>query len=131
MGRRTNVLVLVLAGVLAACGGQAATGGTAAPRQSRDVITREQIDQMPVSSAYEVVQRMRPEYLRDRSANSALNRIYAVVYVDGIRRGLPDALRSIPANDVQEIRFINAIDAQQRYGPDHTGGVIEVTVRRG
>jgi len=122
---------MVLA-VVAGCSGKAGGGSAAAPRQSRDVITREQIEAMPpASNAWDIVQRRRPEYLRDRSLNSAVSRTYAIVYVDGIRRGLPESLRSIPANDVQEIRFINAIDAQQRYGPDHTGGVIEVTVRRG
>lgn len=125
---RRVLLMTAAAALLVSCGN--VRGGTAeAPRRGRDVITRQQIDGMPVSSAFEVVQRLRPEFLRDRSVNAA--RIYAVVYVDGVRRGLPDTLRSIPAGDVLEIRFVSALDAQQRYGTDHTGGVIEIRMHRG
>jgi len=128
---RTRAAWMIALLVVAGCTAGGTPGSAAAPGQPRDLITREQIDGMPVSSAWEVVQRLRPEFLRPRNPSSSVNRNLAVVYVDGMRRGQPETLRSIPANDVEEIRFVNAIDAQQRYGPDHTGGVIEIRVRRG
>jgi hypothetical protein len=52
-----------------------------------------------------------------------------VIYVNGMRAGPLEALRSISAVDVQEIRYISAADATTRWGTGHSGGVIEVRIR--
>ena len=139
---RTIIAVGVV--LLAACasgGGNAAKsseGGdarsAAAPRSSRDLITRAQIEQMSVQDAYEMVQRMRPEYLREQRGANSLSRtappLLAVVYVDGVKRGGPDSLRGMRPAEVEEIRFMSGTDATTRYGTDHGGGAIEVKTRR-
>lgn len=122
-------LILVLP-LLLACGGRAAN--PASPRPNRDVVTREQIDQSAATDGYTLVQRMRPDYLRpQRGATSIRSPAQnAVVYVDGVRRGGPDVLRSLRTNDLEEIRFITGRDATTRWGTDHGGGVIDITTRR-
>ena len=119
--------LLIAVVLLAACGG----ARTGAPRNNREVITREQIDQAQTSDAYILIQRLRPDYLRPRGGPS-INRgaPLAVVYVDGVRRGDPNVLRNIRPDDVQEIRFHSSSDATTRWGTDHAGGVIEILTRR-
>jgi hypothetical protein len=122
--RTIAVLLLVLAA--AAC----ASTGTTTSRNS-DVITADEIQTASVSTAYEAVQRLRPTFLRGRGQSSISNpgSDLPVVYVNGLRSGGVDQLHTIPAQDVQTIRFISASDATTRYGTGHTGGVIEVTTR--
>jgi hypothetical protein len=49
-----------------------------------------------------------------------------VVYVDGIRKGSPEYLRSIPTNEVSEIRYLSVQDATTRYGMNVEAGVLDV-----
>ena len=131
-------LVTVL--FLAACSGNSATKAAtpaenaSAARPNRDLITREQVDANPgAQDAYEVVQRLRPDFLRERGAMSlqTSGRALAVVYLDGVRRGGPEVLKTIRAQELQEIRFISATDATTRWGTDHAGGAIDVKLRHG
>ena len=123
---------LVLALALAACSSAPAGSAPAAPRSSRDLITREQIEALNATDAYEVVQRIRSEYLRGRGSAS-INRgpDLAVVYIDGVKRGGPEALKGFRTTEIQEIRFISGTDATTRYGTDHGGGAIELKTRQG
>jgi hypothetical protein len=52
-----------------------------------------------------------------------------MVYVDGTKMGGVQELKRIPAQDVREIRFLSASDAQQRYGTGHAAGAIQVTLK--
>ena len=131
---RSTIAILGLV-LVAACSSAATKSSTAAaaPRGSRDLISRAQIDQMSVQDAYEIVSRMRPEYLREQRGPSSVNRgaVLAVVYIDGVRRGGPEALRGLRPGEVEEIRFMTATDATTRYGTDHAAGVIEIKSRHG
>ena len=57
----------------------------------------------------------------DRGANPP------VVYVDGTRRGGPEELRVLRADQIAEMRFMSALDATTRYGLNHDGGAILVS----
>jgi outer membrane cobalamin receptor len=120
------LILLFIACTLAAC----ASSGTR-PTRSGDVITAEEIEGASVSTAYDAVARLRPAFLRGRGQSSIQNpgSDLPIVYVNGLRSGPIDYLRNIPAQDVQEIRFVSATDATTRYGTGHTGGVIEVITR--
>jgi outer membrane cobalamin receptor len=122
--RTIALLLLVLAA--SAC----ASSGSRTGRSS-DLITAEEIEAASVSTAYEAIQRLRPAFLRGRGQSSFSNpgADLPIVYVNGIRTGSVDQLHSIPAQDVQTIRYVNASDATTRYGTGHTGGIIEVTTR--
>lgn len=124
---RTWLAVFLLA-TLAAC---ASSGGNRSGSGRRDVISLEEIQAANVSTAEELVRRLRPEFLRGRGQSSVADpeANQPVVYVDGVRAGGTDALRNIAASDVREIRYIGAADATTRYGTGHIGGVIEVRIR--
>jgi hypothetical protein len=124
MARRA--LLLILASAVAACS-TAGTAGTAGSRSPRNIITAEDIASTPVATAYDLVQRLRPDFLRTRGSNQVHNQ--AQVYVDGIHLGALNTLRTIRAGEVLGIRYLNAVDATTRYGTGHPGGVIEVQTR--
>lgn len=121
------IVAFVLACSAAAC---ASTGG--ASGGSADLITREQIDQLPpTNTVQEVIRRLRPRWLIARGNTSIqYGQALPQVYVDGLRMGGPEALDNLQPNDVQELRFISAADATTLYGTDHAGGIIQVTTRR-
>lgn len=108
-------------------------GGDSAPRaprprrSSRSVITRDDILEARVASAYEVVQRLRPAWLRLRGPSSPNETPDVIVYVDGMRRGYTETLREVNAAEVAEVRFVEPVAAGARFGRGHTRGVIVVT----
>jgi outer membrane cobalamin receptor len=126
MIRTLRWLLVVL--VLGACTRQSSRPGTA----DRDLITEEEIAGTSAINAYEIVQKLRGNFLSNRGRTTILGKSSPtpIVYVDGVRYGEIASLRNITATTVQSIRLYRAWDAQQRYGNDVTGGVIEVTTKK-
>ena len=85
-----------------------------------------------VDNAYDAVMRFRPEFLRPRGGPAAadLNGAAPMVYVDDVRQGGPEMLRTIPVGAIVEIRYLSATAASDRFGPLYPGGVIAVRTRR-
>lgn len=127
---------LLLVAALAACasggsGGTASTTGAAGSRHSSDLLTQAEIQDAGVGSTYDIVQRLRPAWLRTRSGGSTrTSPQYAIVYLDGSRIGGLEALRRINSTDVRSIRFLRAGDATTRYGTGHEGGAILVETKK-
>jgi len=96
-----------------------------------DVLTLEEIEASDAVDAYRLVEQLRPTWLHYRGPVSLRDPTAGllVVYVDDMRYGRVPDLQNIPANDVLEIRFLNASTATQRYGTGHAGGVIAVRTR--
>ncbi|MCI0432055.1 MAG: hypothetical protein L0271_00195 [Gemmatimonadetes bacterium] len=112
-------------------GAGCASGGGPADRQDRNVITLDEIAAAELVDAYEIVQALRPEFLRTRGSASirAPDPIEAVVYIDGVKTGPPETLRSVRREVLREIRYIDSREATTRYGTGHRGGAILVTTR--
>jgi hypothetical protein len=92
-------------------------------------ITAAEAGAVALSSAYEVVSRLRPEFLRRE--NDGMGRlIEPMVYVDGIAAGPVWILSDIPANRIAEIRYVTPDDAFLEHGPRHAGGIIAVRMKR-
>ncbi len=106
-----------------------ASGGQTSGRStgSRNVITAEQLAGLTVEqNAYDAIRRLRSTWLRTRSVDAAT---VPVVFVDNVRAGDLERLRTIPLEIVAELRYISAMDATTRWGTGYTGGVIEVITR--
>ena len=116
--------VLTTAVVVAACASSAEDRGR---RHNPDVITAEEIAATNVATAFEVVERLRPQFLRTRGPSSALLETRITVFQDNMNLGGIDMLRQIRAADVQEIRYLSASDATTRFGSGHPAGAIVVT----
>ncbi|PSQ80596.1 MAG: hypothetical protein BRD40_04235 [Bacteroidetes bacterium QS_1_65_9] len=107
-------------------GAQRSSGG------DPDVITRKQIQEAEATStAYALVQRLRPHWLRKRGSQSISNPGSILVYVDGSRSGAPSSLRNVQAINVKSIEFLGASEATTQYGTGHEHGVIEVDTKDG
>jgi hypothetical protein len=105
------------------------TTGAAEPTSRRDVITRAELDGSEVSNAYDAIQRLRPAWFRVRGTTSTRGSSQIWVYVDGVRLGELERLRTIPIERIRELRHISASDATIRWGTGHSSGAIEVITR--
>ena len=127
MPRAARLLLLMVLPILA-CTRASNRPGTG----DRDTITEEEIASSSAVNAYEAVQRLRGNFLSNRGKTTILGKSSAmpIVYLDGVRYGEVQSLRNISASQVQAIRLYRAYDAQQKYGNDVMGGVIEVTTKQ-
>jgi hypothetical protein len=109
-----RVSVLTLA-VLFASAGCASSATPPATRAARNIITRAEIDVTPAHSAYELVSRLRPTWLRATAPGSisggAIRSQVTLVYLDDIRLGGVEALRTIGTLPIRSIRFLDATEA--------------------
>lgn len=123
--------VLLLPAVLVATSCATSTQSVSQGRSGgRNLITAEEVAAAAERNLFDVVSRLRPNWLRPRGTETALGRVPVVVYVDGTRRGGVDVLSNIRPDEVTEIRFLDGPDATLRYGINVGGGVIEVTTKR-
>ena len=136
MENRSFVPVMLLL-LLVACAGR-----PRASERDRNLIRADEIATVQVSTAYDVVARLRGEFLKSRGTvtrapGRATDRTITVeqpritVFLDGVEAGpVEQTLYLIPASEVVEIRLYRAADAVTKYGSRHAGGVIEVTTKR-
>jgi hypothetical protein len=89
------------------------------------------MEALQVATAYEVVEQLRPEYLRNRGPTSVSRPTppEAVVYLDGVRQGGLETLRRIRKQTLREIRYMDAREATTLYGTGHRAGAILVVTR--
>ncbi len=125
MGTRFIAAVL-LVGALAGC---ASTGASGTRRDTAE-LTAEEIMATSALNCFEAVRQLRPMWLTARSTSLSGERFTPVVFVDRAPQGDVDFLRSIPVQEVERLRFMNARDATTRYGTGYPAGIIEVFTRR-
>ena len=125
----STVLALIL---LAGCVSGSATSGLQGGERNR--ISLEEIQTQPSTSAFEIVSRLRPNWLRGHSgtfrSGSGTGRNSPAVFVDGRPFGALDSLHQFGTEVLQELRFISAPDATTRFGTGDPAGIIEVVTRR-
>ena len=138
---RTRILItLISAAVLGAgcaSGGKTASTATAANATrgptgaSRYLVTEEELANLGDRSAYEALLQLRPSFLHSRDTQTSRNPIPAPVdvFVDGGRTEGVEALKSIRASTVKEMRFYEPQDANTKFGTGHNGGVIAVKLK--
>lgn len=122
-------LLLVLGAIAAiACHAQRPA---AAPGSSRNVITQEQIDASSASNVYDLIARLRGDFLKDRGPTSIKSntRERAVVFLNDQEYGILETMRNIPPGRIAEIRYYSPIDAAARFGAHYGGGVIHLLSR--
>jgi hypothetical protein len=91
------------------------------------MLTAEEISAVHVNSAYDAVQRLKPSFLLGLRGESV-----RPVFLNGTRLlGGLENLRGIDASTVQQIVFLNGIDATTRYGSGHGAGVLLVSTLPG
>lgn len=119
--------VIITLSLAAGCSGRVPP----AERRDRNLITTAEIAGSELRDAYEIVQALRPEFLRTRGSASirAPDPIEPVVYIDGVRSGNPETLRRVSRDALREIQYIDSREATTRFGTGHRGGAILVVTR--
>ena len=98
-------------------------------RSRRDVITLEEIEAAHVTTAYEVVSRLRPNWLYNRGGPfpDSDGSVEIQVYYNGQHVGGVDELKRYSAAQLVSMRWIDPIRARTSYGGGNGRGVITLT----
>jgi hypothetical protein len=136
--RHITPFILTLVATTAACASARFAGGPVSrsdrPHLVRTaegrlrVLTAADIARVDARTAYDAIARLRPIFLGSARMTNSAER---PVYVDGIRFGLVEQLRDIPAGTVREIRLLNAVEATNRFGTGHSSGALVVSTKTG
>ncbi len=101
---------------LAACG-MLSMGGWACASQpgggpgDPNMISAEEVEAAEVNNAYELIERLRPMWLRSRGGRSTRLETEIVVYLNRAMVGGIDALQDIPIEVVRTVRVLDAAEA--------------------
>jgi hypothetical protein len=109
----------------------AAGGGTTVDTNSPNIITADQIAASAQTNAYDVVSRLRPNFLKSRGRTTVYGQgsDYPTVFLDGQSYGDLSSMRNIAASQISSIHFIRGTDAVTTYGMQYGAGVIDIRTR--
>lgn len=82
------------------------------------------------SDLHTIITRHRPRWLSSRGMGGSDGNA-SVVYLDGVRYGGVESLRSFLGSSVELVRYLSAPQAHFKYGANHPNGVIELFTRCG
>jgi hypothetical protein len=96
------------------------------------LITEEEIEASRGTNAFEVIRKVRANFLAYRGETSVRgqSRPYPTVYLDDQEFGPIDALRTIPAGQISSIRLYRSWESTTKFGAHNTGGVIAITTKQ-
>lgn len=122
--------LIALAGVIACASSGGGTGGP--PPADRNVITQAELELAVGNNLYEVVEKLRPNFLRSRGATSITTpgEEYPVVFVDGRKYGDLSSLRTLIPRQVSQVRYYDGNSAAARFGVINAPGVIDVLIKQ-
>lgn len=126
---------LVAAAFLSACA--SAPGGTSNTRVTTheaapDYITSVEVASTPVANVYDLISRLRPHWFRTQTGsirNNTRSQVIAV-YLDEVRLGDIQALRTVSTSGVESLRYYDATRAAtvlRNPGSDPIAGAIVIT----
>jgi hypothetical protein len=124
--RRFISLLLVLA---CACAGN--PPGESAPRGDRNLLTQKELLDQHFLSAYDAVEALRSQWLQPRGPDSFVSPSQVWVYIDNVKLGNVESLRTVPVSTIMSIRHFSANEATARWGVGHAAGVIYVQTLSG
>lgn len=127
-GRRRLAALLVAVGVGAA--GCASAGGPGQRQDDQRTLTVEEMQASGYQDAFSAVQALRPQWLFMRGTTSINSPETIKVYLDNSRMGGVDQLRQVPVRSIASIRYMDALEATNRWGLDHGLGAILVFTRK-
>ena len=97
------------------------------------LITEDEIEASRAPTAFEVIQKLRANFLSYRGETSldrSKSQPYPTVYLDGQAYGPIGSLRNIPASQIATIRLYRSWEATTKFGSGNMGGVIAITTRQ-
>ena len=122
VSRRFTAIAVFLAAT--ACAGRQTAPG---PAVDRNLLIPDQFADRGFSTAYDVIESMRSNWLAAHGPDSFTAPSQVQVYLDGTRVGGVDMLRNIDLRPVTYMRHFDGIAATARWGLDHGAGAIYVS----
>jgi len=121
-----------------ACSSAHQAGSAAAPspsvaarsapsKRNGKIIQSDEIRASAAGTAFELVQSLRPSWLNKRGPQSLQNEGDIHVYIGETRMGDSDALREIAAASISSIRYLDAKEANYKFGQGHPYGAIVIS----
>ena len=117
-------VAVAVATVLTGCAGQRFASNSGV---DRNLLVPGQFADKGYTNPYDVIAALRSNWLETRGPNSFQSPTRVQVYLDGIRVGGIEALRTIDLRPVTYIRFFDGVAATARWGLDHGAGAIYVS----
>lgn len=126
---RARILLIAMLPVMTACSHPRTTGQE---ERRSDTITEEEIATTSAANAYEVIRKLRANFLSFRGKTSILGTSNPdpIVYVDDQAFGPLNSLRTIPASQIATIRLYRSWEATTKYGMNNMGGVIAIATKQ-
>lgn len=118
--------LLILLGALSGCAAGEARGTASDSR----VLTLDELESISVSTAWDVLEQLRPLWLRTTGPRSRSARLVTevVVVTDGQYFGNLNSLRSIPAAGIREMRYLSGAEATNAYPGLASGRHVEAAI---
>lgn len=116
---------VLLVSLVTAC----APARAARPGGNARTITTEEIRNAGQSDAWLLVQMLRPHWLSTRGTSTLHGHEEIKVYLDASLLGGPATLRQVNTSSISLLRFLDGLEASQRWGLDHGNGAIVISSR--
>ena len=126
VGRLPRMLIVVFFATVSGCTHSIMVATGTPELRGREAITSSAIAAARVSTAYEAVQRLQPQWLMGYGARSHESDAGPTVYLNGFRLGTIDRLRELPIENIREIQFLRPSEATTWLGTGHVTPVILV-----
>ncbi len=132
---RAAAFALVVALASAHCAGRQPQSGSPS---DRNTITSAEVDSTDVTTAFELIRKLRPQFLvgrgsltldPQRAASTNVGSSSPRVYVDDQLYGDVTTLRGIAKGVIESVHFLSGAAAQQKYGHDNAAGVIAIATK--
>ena len=128
-GGRMLTLFIVVGAI-----GCASAGTSGGQRTNSSVITQQELAGAGAGNAYDVIRRLRPNFLVSRGEVSLGNAQgaspYPNVYLDGLMYGDINTLKNVDAQQLVEVRMYQSWEAQTKFGLGNNSGVIAITTHK-
>lgn len=120
--------------VVAVCGliGFACASQGTVKRTQHNVVTADELARAGNVSLYDALRNVRPIFLRSRGPGVAGTQAAppVQVYVGALEMAGVEHLSEIMARNVAEVRYLSAREANARFGSNHGGGALLITMMK-
>jgi outer membrane cobalamin receptor len=130
MHTRARFFMTVCAAAALGCASGTGAGDTPSQSRNSNVITRAEIQAAGLANMQDVIQQLRPQFLRTRGRTSInLPADQVAVYIDDVHVGTANVLNTIGATGVMRVEFVRGPDTGFKFGLDHQAGVIHIITK--
>ncbi|MFI5256434.1 MAG: TonB-dependent receptor plug domain-containing protein [Gemmatimonadales bacterium] len=129
MSRALKLLVPMML-VLGSIGCASAPKAGTTPKLDHSVLTPADFQDRHYPSAYEIVEALRSNWMNTRGADSFYSPSVVLVYLDNVKLGSIETLRTIEPSVIARIEHFDGPAATARWGVGHAGGVILISTSK-